>query len=1132
MSSATLKLSASRFLEQVLDEDSAESRRIAQWREHRSGYQAHWSRSKADCDRDPVRCRLDALITAQGQLGPLVRVAVLIRDTSFEGSDLDALEHKFFRVRSGHPIKGADVLEPCRETRWLADRFNHQASRVGLPQLSFDDLMLTPVLPLDPAADANGVGGLNGAIRAYEHWLAEGWAWVSPEPFTTASLASPEAVEVAEAHPLVKEAFDKVCKLAKQPGYKRRPIVQCHAAHHPGLMRALVACLHAVGDQLPPLIVLDASPRLDADEDYGKALSASRQRPVTMRSFLEPLARCFGLDLGPSWQGLSGTALVSVLEVLRQGLAQHSCLVVVMGLANGGRSAADFVTGAAAYIDAIASLALPSIKAPQASATLFLTCAAEPVVAWTGYSAALFDMDQAEATAQALIDRRWVSGSRRGYRLLPCYGGAARKLIESVASQLPNRPPSDLSLALVEALELLGVKPTQFVLDDRCLMLLWLQTLQGKNPALLWLLALTSITQEGLSLATLDRVARGGMELLAANKLIDARSRKALVALLASLGGGQPDLDFPAGPPVGLFPALIVAREQAGDHLSERVQRWEIGHLGERSTLSSGTGVGGFRQVLRFAWPALRDRARQGLRELDRLWDDRLALLDYAVAIEAFHQASALLAHAAPLEQMALERKRLLMQSLLHLCEAGDLRGRKLTDGYGLGLASSPFPASSERRWRFAYAVLYRQLLEDRGAWVLSRRFAQPWLRLDALQALARWGGDLPLEALLPELARSPQRFKRQLVGNIAYAATESQQTALAELADKSLEAASPLAHFGSMHRVQVGTYAVDIRIGNVTTQPPASSRLAFARLDDAGKPGAAEALCVQAINGLAPKLLRRIHRLGWILEKFLMTEPDTARRFYRAYAWLNNRLVCTEAQADTVLDIADWMIRLADVRANAADDVATLGALIPAWLTFLSADRLRVLVGEGPFAQGHVWGRLNARYYRSGIRLSLKLARALHDTPGARDDAGLKRLSAAAMQFAGERIAILARDYNALAAERFHVTLLRGAQVRTACRIAADAALLPDVRDYLREAEEQWVELGSPTALTRRLLLERLSYREACLHFEGRSSAAGKAHLSAAKADLELLRGFVETAGGAQGFWKRWMARHERRLR
>lgn len=372
----------------------------------------------------------------------------------------------------------------------------------------------------------------------------------------------------------------------------------------------------------------------------------------------------------------------------------------------------------------------------------------------------------------------------------------------------------------------------------------------------------------------------------------------------------------------------------------------------------------------------------------------------------------------------------------------------------------------------------------------------------------------------------------RQLLRNIAHAAVDALDAPLSAAAlaalDRAPSSVGPSPSFTA--RLPMGTLMLQINVADLRHERN-PQRLEFTRLDNAGEREAAQRLCTARVDAARPDLLVRIAAMAVRLEDTLLTAAQVVKDYAALIPDMEALAELGQVSAESHVDAADWLVRLADVLANETDDSENppLRKVLHAWLVFWVADKLRAKAGEQPGVAGPTWPRLNSRYFRSGVRLTLKVARRLSELQGA-DAAGLQSLAHYALEFASDRIGVLSRDYHALARELFHVELLRGALARTYARIKSNAEALEDAKAYLLSAEQRWLVLGAPAELSRRLLMERLSWHEAALKL-GVSTERG-AHLHALQSDLRLLSGFVWHAGQARAFWLQWARRHRRRVR
>ncbi len=206
----------------------------------------------------------------------------------------------------------------------------------------------------------------------------------------------------------------------------------------------------------------------------------------------------------------------------------------------------------------------------------------------------------------------------------------------------------------------------------------------------------------------------------------------------------------------------------------------------------------------------------------------------------------------------------------------------------------------------------------------------------------------------------------------------------------------------------------------------------------------------------------------------------------------------------------------------------------------------------------GERWGRLASRYYRYGIRLSLRLARILAEL--GKTSKLLAGTSRYLLEFASTRTSILARDYNALLRELFQVLLLRASIARTKERIDVLLAKTHgpsgdhltqqtihapylDAFSYLHAAERRWLALGGAGALTRRLVFERINLGQTALwRIDEQVGQARqekdevvmlqtKALLACLDADLRVLSRFSESDDQQNvGFWKSLYNWHDHR--
>ena len=1134
----------------------------------------------------PVIATLDALVTRDGQLGPAPRFAALVlvvaeawdeplqvdkpvtskllaarnlklmaelerqhRDLTGVSLEPDwasrACRDWFPTDPRGHPVRGSDLAIASTEKLALLALLNMAPHRARLPPLTWEVLMHRPLRRATSVPDA---------IQAFRDWLCDGTCFTAPA--VQRQWLTELSGTVAAQSAAVRRAAQAITRLASLG--ERRPLVQLCARWRPSLARAVAARVEA--DGVLPVIHLQAA-RLD---DPGHA--------CTLKQFLHPLTQAFGVDTGRLDEAFASAAeQARVVDLLRRGLTRHPCIVVVDGLANAsGRQAAavDFVTGISPLIDLVRSLALPQYEtpgrtAPREERTLWVVCVLHPVAAWLPFTEARFNLDAARWDDGAgRWTQTWVADSNPKGKPLSVLTGQVGRLSKTRAAWVAGKaPPSDLALVLVNTNSAFGSRPRREIPpagDEAQALLLMTQLLQHlhrTDPAGFWLMALVSATAEGLCLGTLRRIAKATFVLLELNELAGPAERQALEALLRTFHGGGPAADFPGSALAPYQPCLAVFREQVSDHLGARVLRWEVGELAEIPPVSEGAHAGAYRQCLHFASPVLRDLALDALTKLDPKMDKVLALIQYATAIDAFSQASALLSNAASVDLVNLARKRLLVQALHHLGCAGDIQGCKLQDPLGR-IGASHFPVDALRRRRVAYCVVYRSLIEERGAWLLSRRYARHDLRVAVLLGLVEWGQpsrpyagvDAPGWQHL-ESSRRPrrglagcavqaagsdggERFMRQMLNNLSVAAVDAQDALLADAAMDALEKASSAQAAAPLlsRQVALGPLMLQLGIADLRHERR-SQRLVFTQLDDAGLRPQARRLCEQRVRAVQPDLLERVRQVADALAHTLVSAPDVVSAY--ATQMMPRMLKLTQLaqpSAESHVDAADWCVRLADVLANETDDCEAppLRQVVQAWLVFWVADMLRAKAGEQPSLTASNWPRVNSRYFRSGIRLTLKLARRLAEARGV-DPLGLKALADYALQFASDRIGVLARDYNALARDLFHVQLLRGALARTYARMHKSPEALADAAAYLREAEERWLMLGGPGELTRRLLVERLSLGEALLRLRPRDNRP--ARLQVLRADLRLLDGFVSHAGQARTFWDRWAQRHRRRI-
>lgn len=1153
----------------------------------------------------PVICTVGMLVNRDGQLGPGPRLALLIlhlaaqlNPTAARSIDdpdlteqdraeaiqacettlLDALQQQL--ALNGDKLPATWVARSCqtwfptnpaknpanasrflamssREQLALLALLNRLPSRGHLPPLTWEALMHTRLLAATHVPQA---------LKACEEWLRHGSCFTGADAAGQAAPL-PATVQVALHSTTARRAARRILNLVRRGAASRRPIVQLHTCWRPSLARAIEPMLQVDPDWARhrlPIIHLEAT-RLD-EPTY----------PATLKQFLAPLARAFCVDLGRLDEAFASAAeQVRIIDLLRLALTRHAVLVFAHGLENAhGRQAAavDFITGAAPLIDAVRCLALPHPAAVEEAGddtlcTLWVTTSLHPVDAWLPFTSARFDFDAPGWDAQALRSWRsaWLAGTKASLKALTALTCTLDQLTQTQARWLGSGPPpDDLTLILLSTGVWWAQNPTpevQAIADDRnrlqALMAAYLKHLHRKDRGGYWLMMLASITPEGLSLATLERLVQTLYALLPTDA-IPPDDRARLRELLDLLHGGGPAADFPAEALAAYRPCLVVMREQVSNHLGPRVLRWEMGELARHAKEDDSTAPGTYRQCLRFASPVLRDICMDALIEMGKgrkLPRKLLPLAQYAAAIDAFSQASALLAHAGATELVNLAGKRLLVQALSHLSAAGPLSSIDLK-GSAARVGASHFPVDPLRRHRMAYAVLYKSLIEDREAWTTSRRFARHELRVAILLSLVEWGrtsrpfaghdkapgwqdldsGAAPAAGIkdcsLGKAAGSEERFVRQLLRNIAHAAVDALDAPLSAAAlaalDQAPPSAAPSPSFSA--RLPMGTLMLQIDVADLRHERN-PQRLEFTRLDNAGAREAARRLCTTRVDAARPDLLTRIAAMAMRLEDALRTSPQVVQGYAALIPDMEALAELGQASAESHVDAADWLVRLADVLANETDDTENppLRQVLHAWLVFWVADKLRAKAGEQRGVAGPTWPRLNSRYFRSGVRLTLKVARRLAELQGA-DAAGLQSLAHYALEFASDRIGVLSRDYHALARELFHVELLRGALARTYARIKNNAEALDDAKAYLLAAEKRWLVLGGPAELSRRLLMERLSWHEAALKLGVR--AERDIHLHALQSDLRLLGGFVWHAGQARAFWLQWARRHRRRVR
>lgn len=833
-------------------------------------------------------------------------------------------------------------------------------------------------------------------------------------------------------------------------------------------------------------------------------------------------------------------------------------------------------------MDLVRSLTLPAAALEETvspARTLWVTLSTHSVASWLPLSAEVFDLDAHSWTLSGNSARwedirlAWVGKTNPGTQAtVAMLGGRIPRLMPDLKDWLvPSAIPSDLELLWLSTLgQFLKLKrphgPTQTSTLDRSRLLARLAVEQwaSANAAGFWLLVVVAVTPEGVCLGTLRRLVERAGALLAMNRREEAshfRVGSDLDNLLKRLQGSHDAAtDFSDEKLLQPFkPLLGVAKEQVTQlYLSERTLRWEVGALG-RGARAAGAGSregefrGEFRRLLRFSSAALRDQWLDAVASLGDGPRKVVALLQHATGLEAYAQSTAMFAHSQAGDLLSLRRRRLLVQALHHCCQAGSLDDLSLTGSSAGQPVLADVPSDAKRRRHFCYAVLYRQLIEDR-AWLLSRRFARDDLRLALLRLQLRWGWEerpfLPPEkaaetAELAALDPGPAApvFWRQFLVNLAHAALDAEHEGLITA---SLDTIGSLGDGAPMplQPLHYDRLVVEIR----AFEPIATvvlPKLEFSRLNDAGQLEAAEALCRRHIKRLAPKLPAKLTKAVIHVRKLIGAQSPDGLRSDNPILM---RLIQIKLHAQGQTQVADWCLRLADVIANRAEEREASARLLPdaaqrksalenahqlaleGWVTFWAADMLRARVGEQPGVRDGHWGRLAPRFYRSGVRLSLRLARQFAD----REDLSFpwrRSLADYMLDYARTRIGIHVRDDNALARERFHMPLLWAALVRVKARVetllgSPMGSVDADARAYLREAEFRWVELGAPPALTRRLLVERIMLAEASA-WTSRGEER-QAILQTIEVDLQLLEGYAKSLEGEHlRFWARRLRYH-----
>lgn len=792
--------------------------------------------------------------------------------------------------------------------------------------------------------------------------------------------------------------------------------------------------------------------------------------------------------------------------------------------------------------------------------------------------------------------------------------GEIERLYGTSAKLLPEGalPPSDLELLLAQTVDKWrsGKQGSRKYVINReleqhkvrsvdDLMAIWVRSLVAYDLKGLWFLSMVAAAPEGLFLGTLKRLLDHASALIHHNRregespskkalsrvLHDDTLKESFAACQALVDRMTPPLkpqppeepvaahDFDSPELRDYLPLLMVGSEVVTEHLSARILRWEVGAIGDETRVGGrrvdeGKRQGDHRRRIRFVSPVLRDAFLRAFIALDaeegagsgagrRLTFDGCArLIQLAVAAEAFSQGAALLLHSSPSEVQQLQRRRLHVQALHHAACAGDLTGLTLDTGVTPGRGILPFPESAERRRHVVYMVLYRQLIEDRGAWTLSRRHGRSELRVALLLQLLSWGElTLPygvgpkqlltvpmrdsapevwrqqLEALL-QRARQGSRFEKMMLKNLTHASLDAEDMPLANALmdqrdppptgagappppDKKLEGPN------SIHTLRLGALLIDLQLHvRDDSHEAIEPKLAFALHDHDGASITLKK-CEAAIAQDSPRLCREVRAYAKRLAKTLVHDAEPAIDFAAENKELERLglIPITQKQgpagptAELTTRVADWCVRWADRLANDADEISdrrstkpqedraqrvaeqTSGLLL-AFVAYWVADFLRARSGEQPDISGVNWGRLAPRYFRTGIRTSLKLARLLTERHG--DKA--KAITDWLLEFARSRVGILTRDYNALGRELFQCLLLQSAIARTHDRIHRhvnrnDARLvmnplpfersassterteaLVDAVDYICDAEARWLALGGPNALARRLVVERIS--------------------------------------------------------
>ncbi|MCE4554280.1 hypothetical protein [Pelomonas cellulosilytica] len=421
------------------------------------------------------------------------------------------------------------------------------------------------------------------------------------------------------------------------------------------------------------------------------------------------------------------------------------------------------------------------------------------------------------------------------------------------------------------------------------------------------------------------------------------------------------------------------------------------------------------------------------------LGDQLYRMVNLAIAIESLAQATSQLRSPDSRDALKLSGVRRLVQTVYHLRAAGDIEIK--ADGEGEYAAYLSIPKSAGKRFRYAYAFLYRRCIEGSTDFRLTRTHGRSDLRMpllalflvDDVRKLEAWwpghepGSDYFLKALdegirrwekmgetavplvkrIGDLDADKEPDGRELVAdvvlNLAVAAVDAGDKDVAEWAlrridavDKPFKEASSalFAHRSALIDRDIVSDAWSSVVAWEASLGGAYAKLRFDYLDLEGETDAATShvehslirLRVPAdylttVSGKVKKLCAGLTDA----DEAYKGEPYSVRELEsRLDKVLKDILVA--GHSDRVrLVISEMLCRYADILATKADNLARESAvrkdrleqLLEAFAHFYIADRVRSHV-SGKSGFGTAWASVSGKPSRVYTRTCLSIARCV----------------------------------------------------------------------------------------------------------------------------------------------------------